>query len=146
MGYIKDRFKEKADATGLEIKDILAKHGNHKLGEVTVAQAYQGMRGIPGLITETSLLDSEEGIRFRGFSIPELREKLPRAEGGIEPLPEGLFHLMLVGELPSKEDVDHLSAVFARRSHVPNHVFATIEALPVNTHSMTQFCASILPL
>lgn len=146
MGYIKDRFKEKADALSLEIKDILAKHGNHKLGEVTVAQAYQGMRGIPGLITETSLLDSEEGIRFRGYSIPELREQLPRAEGGIEPLPEGLFHLMLVGEMPSQEDVEHLSAVFARRSHVPNHVFSTIEALPVNTHPMTQFCVAVLAL
>ncbi len=146
MGYIKDRFKEKADALSLEIKDILAKHGNHKLGEVTVAQAYQGMRGIPGLITETSLLDSEEGIRFRGYSIPELREQLPRAEGGIEPLPEGLFHLMLVGEMPGQEDVEHLSAVFARRSHVPNHVFSTIEALPVNTHPMTQFCVAVLAL
>lgn len=146
MGYIKDRFKEKADALSLEIKDILAKHGNHKLGEVTVAQAYQGMRGIPGLITETSLLDSDEGIRFRGYSIPELREQLPRAEGGIEPLPEGLFHLMLVGEMPGQEDVEHLSAVFARRSHVPNHVFSTIEALPVNTHPMTQFCVAVLAL
>src|SRR5690606_13488845 len=137
MGYVKDRFKEKADALGLEIKDIIAKHGNDKIGEVTVAQAYQGMRGIPGLITETSLLDSEEGIRFRGYSIPELRVQLPKAEGGTESLPEGLFHLMLVGEMPSKEDVDHLSAVFARRSHVPNHVFATIEALPASTHPMT---------
>lgn len=146
MGYVKDRFKEKADALGLEIKDIIAKHGNDKIGEVTVAQAYQGMRGIPGLITETSLLDSEEGIRFRGYSIPELRAQLPKAEGGTEPLPEGLFHLMLVGEMPSKEDVDHLSAVFARRSHVPNHVFATIEALPASTHPMTQFCVAVLAL
>lgn len=146
MGYVKDRFKEKADALGLEIKDIIAKHGNDKIGEVTVAQAYQGMRGIPGLITETSLLDSEEGIRFRGYSIPELRAQLPKAEGGTEPLPEGLFHLMLVGEMPSKEDVDHLSAVFARRSHVPNHVFDTIEALPASTHPMTQFCVAVLAL
>lgn len=146
MGYIKDRFKLKADALGAEIKELIAKHGNHQLDVVTVAQAYQGMRGIPGLITETSLLDSEEGIRFRGYSIPELREKLPRAEGGIEPLPEGLFHLMLVGELPTQEDVEHLSAVFARRSHVPNHVFAAIEALPTSTHPMTQFCVAVLAL
>src|SRR6187402_3001265 len=144
MGYVKDSFKAKADEQAKEIKSIIEEHGNKVLDKVTIAQAYQGMRGIPGLITETSLLDSNEGIRFRGYSIPELREKLPKADGGTEPLPEGLFHLMLIGELPSKEDVDHLTAVWARRSHVPNYVFDVIESLPVNTHPMTQFSIGIM--
>jgi len=116
------------------------------LDNVSVAQLYQGMRGIPGLITETSLLDANEGIRFRGYSIPELREKLPKAPGGTEPLPEGLFYLMLVGDIPTKEDVDHISETWARRSHVPNHVFDVIEALPASAHPMTQFCTAILAL
>lgn len=146
MGYIKDRFKEVADIQAAEIKKLIAEHGELSLGEVTIAQAYQGMRGIPGLITETSLLDSNEGIRFRGYSIPELREKLPKVDGGKEPCPEGLFYLMLVGEIPTDEDAGHISAVWARRSHVPNHVFQVIEALPVTTHPMTQFCAAVLAL
>ena len=53
-----------------------------------------------------------------------LQKKLPKADGGNEPLPEGLFYLMLVGELPTDEDVQHMSSVWQRRSHVPNHVFA----------------------
>ncbi len=146
MGIIKDRFKEKADKRAVEIKEILKEHGNKKMGEVTLSQAYQGMRGITGLVSETSLLDAQEGIRFRGYSIPELKEKLPTAPGGSEPLPEGLFYLMLIGELPSEEDVQHLSSVWQRRSHVPNHVFATIEALPVSTHPMTQFVTAIMAL
>ncbi len=146
MGYVKDTFKAKADAQSAEIKKLVQEHGEKVLDKVTVAQAYQGMRGIPGLITETSLLDSNEGIRFRGYSIPELRERLPKIEGGNEPLPEGLFYLMLVGDVPSHEDVDHISATWARRSHVPNHVFNVIEALPVSAHPMTQFCAAILAL
>ncbi|MBL7718147.1 MAG: citrate (Si)-synthase, eukaryotic [Flavipsychrobacter sp.] len=146
MGYVKDTFKAKADAQAAEIKQLIQEHGDKVLDKVTVAQAYQGMRGIPGLITETSLLDSNEGIRFRGFSIPELRERLPKIDGGNEPLPEGLFYLMLVGDVPSKEDVEHISATWARRSHVPNHVFNVIEALPASTHPMTQFCAAILAL
>jgi citrate synthase len=146
MGYVKDSFKAKADAQSKEIKSLLEQHGNMKLDDVTIAQAYQGMRGIPGLVTETSLLDANEGIRFRGFSIPELREKLDKAEGGNEPLPEGLFYLMLIGEIPTHEDVDHISTTWARRSHVPNHVFDVIEALPISTHPMTQFCAAILAL
>jgi citrate synthase len=146
MGYVKDSFRAKADEQVKEIKALLEQHGNKSLGEVTIAQAYQGMRGIPGLVTETSLLDSNEGIRFRGYSIPELREKLPKAEGGDEPLPEGLFYLMLVGEIPTQENVDHISATWARRSHVPNHVFDVIESLPVSTHPMTQFCIAVLAL
>jgi len=146
MGYVKDKFKAVADEQAKEIKNIIAEHGEMVLDKVTIAQAYQGMRGIPGLITETSLLDSNEGIRFRGYSIPELREKLPHAEGGSEPLPEGLFYLMLTGEVPTQENVEHISATWARRSHVPNHVFASIEALPVSTHPMTQFCIAVLAL
>ena len=146
MGIIKDRFKTKADAANAEIKDLLKEHGSKKIGEVTLAQVYQGMRGITGLVSETSLLDSQEGIRFRGYSIPELQEKLPKAKGGSEPLPEGLFYLMLLGELPTDEDAAHITNTWQRRSHVPNHVFSTIDALPVTTHPMTMFVVGIMAL
>ena len=91
MATIKERFKLKADEQSVEIKDILKKHGNTKIGEVVLSQIYQGMRGITGLVSETSLLDAKEGIRFRGYSIPELQKKLPKAPKGTQPLPEGLF-------------------------------------------------------
>lgn len=146
MGIIKDRFKAKADEVAADIKELLKEHGNKVIGEVQLSQIYQGMRGMTGLVTETSLLDAQEGIRFRGYSIPELQERLPKAEGGSEPLPEGLFYLMLVGELPNDEEVQHLTATWQRRSHVPNHVFATIEALPVATHPMTQFVVGVMAL
>ncbi len=146
MGDIKERFKAKADAVGVEIKALLKEHGDKKIGEVTLSQIYQGMRGITGLVSETSLLDAQEGIRFRGYTIPELAQKLPKVKGGTEPLPEGLFHLMLLGDLPTEDDVQQLTALWQRRSHVPNHVFATIEALPVSTHPMTQFVVAIMAL
>ncbi len=146
MAIIKDRFKIKADEVAAEIKDLLKEHGNKKIGEVVLSQVYQGMRGITGLVSETSLLDSREGIRFRGYSIPELQVKLPKAHGGTEPLPEGLFHLMLLGELPAEEDVQQITSNWQRRSHVPNHVFAAIEALPIATHPMTQFVIAIMAL
>jgi citrate synthase len=143
---MKDRFKAKADASAKEIKDILKEHGSKKIGEVQLSQVYQGMRGITGLVTETSLLDSQDGIRFRGYSIPELQKKLPKAPGGSEPLPEGLFYLMLMGELPKEADVTYLSNVWQRRSHVPNHVFDVIDAFPLTTHPMTMFVAGIMAL
>ena len=73
---------------------------------VCCGQSIGGMRGIVGLLTETSLLDANEGIRFRGYSIPELQDKLPKAKGGTEPLPEGIFWLMLTGEIPTQQQVD----------------------------------------
>ncbi|MBV9987313.1 MAG: citrate (Si)-synthase, eukaryotic [Chitinophagaceae bacterium] len=146
MGIVKDRFKAKADAANIEIKALLKEHGNKKIGEVTLAQAYQGMRGITGLVTETSLLDAQEGIRFRGYSIPELQQQLPKAPGGGEPLPEGLFYLMLLGELPTEEEVNHITSVWQRRSHVPNYVFATIDALPLSAHPMTMFVTGVMAL
>src|SRR5881275_3661476 len=100
MGILKERFKAKADAESATIKQLLKDHGNKKIGEVALSQIYQGMRGITGLVSETSLLDAQDGIRFRGYSIPELQQKLPKATpNGSEPLPEGLFYLMLVGSL-----------------------------------------------
>lgn len=146
MELIKARFKSKADQVSAEIKDILKTHGNKKIGEVTLSQIYQGMRGMTGLVTETSLLDSAEGIRFRGYSIPELQKSLPKAKDGDEPLPEGLFYLMLLGELPSVDDVNTVTANWQRRSHVPNYVFDTIESLPVSAHPMTQFVIGIMAL
>ncbi|WP_119078631.1 citrate (Si)-synthase, eukaryotic [Chitinophaga alhagiae] len=146
MSYIKEKFKAKADELSAEVKDLLKNHGTKKVDDVTIAQVYQGMRGITGLVTETSLLDANEGIRFRGYSIPELREHLPKAPGGVEPLPEGLFYLMLIGELPTEADVQNLSSVLGRRSHVPNHVFDAIEALPISTHPMTMFTVAVMAL
>src|SRR3984885_11258660 len=151
MAFTKEKFKTKADVVAAEIKDLLKEHGNKKIGEVMLAQIYQGMRGITGLVSETSLLDAQEGIRFRGYSIPELQLRLPKAnlmsgQRGGEPLPEGLFYLMLMGELPSDEDVHDITANWQRRSHVPNHVFAAIEALPKDSHPMTQFVIAIMAL
>lgn len=146
IGTIRERFKEKADVAAADIRNLLKEHGQAKIGEVQLSQIYHGMRGITGLVYETSLLDPQEGIRFRGYSIPELREKLPTAKGGDEPLPEGLFYLMLIGDLPKEEDANEITNIWQRRSHVPTHVFDTIDALPLNTHPMTMFVVGIMAL
>ncbi|MBN9299349.1 MAG: citrate (Si)-synthase, eukaryotic [Filimonas sp.] len=146
MESLKERFKVKSEAASTEIKTLLKENGNKIIGEVTLSQIYQGMRGITGIVSETSLLDAQEGIRFRGYSIPELQEKLPKAQNGSEPLPEGLFFLMLIGELPTQEDVEMVTSVLQRRSHVPNHVFDTIDALPTTAHPMTMFVTAIMAL
>ena len=129
-----------------EIKSLIKEHGKTVIGQYTIEQVYQGMHGMIGMVTETSKLDPEEGIRFRGYSIPELRAALPKAPGGTEPLPEGIFYLMLIGELPTPEDVAEVSNAWARRSNVPKHVLDMIDAMPLTTHPMTIFSAAVLAL
>lgn len=73
---------------------------------------YGGMRGIKGLVTETSVLDPEEGIEFRNLSIPDCQRVLPKAPGGEEPLPEGLFWLLITGKVPTEAQVQAISKVF----------------------------------
>ncbi|XP_073278839.1 citrate synthase, mitochondrial-like isoform X1 [Primulina huaijiensis] len=73
-------------------------YGKVPLGDITVDMVLGGMRGMTGLLWETSLLDPEEGIRFRGMSIPECQNVLPAAKPGGEPLPEGLLWLLLTGK------------------------------------------------
>ena len=94
MDSLKEKFAAKAGPAAAEVKALIKEKGDVKLGEYTVAQVYQGMKSMIGMVTETSKLDANEGIRFRGYSIPELQEKLPKALHGTEPLPEGLFYLM----------------------------------------------------
>lgn len=129
-----------------EKKDILDKHGEKELGGVNVSQAYGGARDVKCLIWDTSLLDANEGIRFRGYSIPELQQKLPRATPKGEPQPEGLLWLLLTGEIPTKAQVDELTAELHSRSKLPHHVETMVRSFPKHMHSMTQFSSAILAL
>ncbi|KAI8811601.1 citrate synthase-like protein [Cladochytrium replicatum] len=143
---LKDTLKEIAPAKQAEVKEIRAKYGNKVLGETTVDMAYGGMRGIKGLIYETSLLDAEEGIRFRGYTIPECQKLLPSADGGEEPLPEGLFWLLVTGQIPTKEQVKQLSADWAARSAIPAHVEDILDRCPPNLHPMSQLSLAVTAL
>jgi citrate synthase len=143
MDALKQKFLEKAAALAAETKILLKEHGSKKIDDVTLEQVYGGMRDITSMLYETSLLDPIEGIRFRGFSIPELRDKLPKAKGGKEPLPEGLFWLLLTGEVPTDAQVDWLNDEWTRRSAIPKHTFRAINALPIKTHPMTQLTVAI---
>lgn len=125
------------------VKEFRAAFGNNVIGEIAIDQVYGGMRGLKALVTETSYLDPETGISFRGYSIPECREKLPQAPGGEEPLPEGLYWLLLTGDIPNKQQVETISKQFAAHADLPSHVVTMLNNFPSNLHPMSQFSAAI---
>jgi len=142
MDTLKQKFFEKSTAVKKELKAFLAENGQQKIADVNISQVAGGARGITMLLWEPSLLDPDEGIRFRGYSIPELREKLPKGDGD-EPLPEGLFWLLLAGEIPTDKEVAWLSNEWNKRSVVPPQTFKVLDRLSPDTHPMTQFIIAI---
>ena len=142
------KTKVAATTTGLkkEIEAILGSHGDTVIADVTLSQAYGGMRDIKCMVTETSSVDPQEGIRYRGMTIPELQAKLPKAPGGSQPLPEGVFWLLLTGEIPNEAQVAEVTAAWRAQEALPAHVHRVLDALPVETHPMTQLSIGIMAM
>ncbi|KAF3479841.1 citrate synthase [Arthroderma uncinatum] len=143
---LKETFAAQIPEKIEQIKKLRKDHGDFPLGTVTLDQVYGGARGIKSLVWEGSILDSEEGIRFRGKTIPECQKLLPKAPGGSEPLPEGLFWLLLTGEVPTEQQVRELSAEWAARSDVPKFIEELIDRCPPDLHPMAQFSLAVTAL
>jgi citrate synthase len=138
MTSLKEKLSDLIPAKREEVRGIIKEFGDRVISEVSVSQAYGGMRGVKCMVTETSALDPQEGIRFRGYSIPEIQRLLPKAAGDDAPLPEGLFYLLLTGEIPTDADVAEITAFWRSHETLPAHVTAALDALPVDAHPMTQ--------
>jgi citrate synthase len=141
---LRARLEEIIPVKQQELKDLKASKGNELLGTCTVEQAIGGMRSVKSMLWETSLLDAEEGIRFRGRTIPELHEQLPYRTN--HPTPEALLWLLMTGEIPTQEEVDGVTADFASRAALPDGVEDAIRAFPKTMHPMTQLASGILLL
>ena len=141
MSTLKDILASQIPAKQAELKEVKAAHGSKSLGEVTVDQCIGGGRGVKSMLWDTSLLDANEGIRFRGYSIPELQKILPtfKGPGGDgEPTPEALTWLLLTSEVPTKAQCDELTVELHKRSALPAHVTQLMSSLPKSMHPMTQ--------
>lgn len=129
-----------------KIKDLIDKYGNNAIGTIRVEHIFRGMRDLPLLYCETSKLDPIEGIRYQGYPILELLEKLPRVEGAREPLPEAAFLLLLTGEIPTEKLVNYFSDELKQRAQVPVHVFKIIDELPESIHPMAQLSIAVMAM
>lgn len=139
----------KSNKTSMEnIKLLKTKYADVKLSESTIGTSYGGARGVITMVYEPSLLDPNEGIRFRGLSIPECQKQLPSAPNGEQPLPEGMLWLLLTGEVPTGKQVKALSAELDARASKEAIGVAqkAIAALPSSTHPMTAFSVGVLAL
>lgn len=138
---LKETLAQQIPVKRKALNELKNKYGDVVLGEVTVDQCLGGARSVKCMVWETSLLDAEEGIRFRGHTIPDLQKSLPSYAGPAgagEPTPEGLIWLLLTGNIPNKEQEQSLTKEFHSRSSLSPEVEQIVRSLPRTLHPMTQ--------
>jgi len=141
-----DKIAEQLPGWRERYRALAKEHADVAVGHVTVGEVVGGMRDIKSLVTDISFVDPAEGIRFRGMSIPEVLKALPKARGNKIPLVGGLYYLLIVGEVPTKEQALEVEAEWAKRATVPDYVFKMIKSMPHETHPMTLFSQAVLAL
>jgi citrate synthase len=143
---LKEKLFEKIEGWRPRTTKLLKEYGDVKVGEVTIAQTIGGVRGVRCLTTDISYLDPLEGIRFRGYTIPETLEALPKVPGSEMPYVEGFFYLLLTGDIPSEEESADVAAEFAKRSKVPGYVLDVLRAMPKDSHPMAMISAAVVAM
>ncbi len=143
---LKQTLSEKIDKQRPRTKKLLKEYGDVVVDQVTIAQVIGGMRGLKSLVTDISYLDADEGIRYRGYTLEEVIEGLPKPKGGDMPYVEGLFYLLLTGDFPNQEEVMQVVDEFSKRRIVPRYVYEVIDSFPCCSHPMAIFSTAILTL
>ena len=136
MSLLKDKLATQIPGLREEIKSIIKEHGDVKISDVSVAQAYGGMRGVKGMICDTSLVEPDKGLIIRGIPIGDLTDKLP----------EEIFWLLLTGELPSETELKDLQNDMWSRKDVPQYVWDVLKAMPKDSHPMCMFSMGIMAM
>lgn len=143
---LKDKLHDKILEKRPRIERLMKEYGNVVVGEITISQILGGMRGITSLVTDISYLDPLEGIRYRGYTLPEVFEKLPKPKGSEMPYVEGLFYLLLTGDIPNDEELSEIVDEFNKRRILPRYIYEVIDGMPCCSHPMTIFSTAILTM
>lgn len=146
MKGLKEKLFDKIEEHRPRIARLLKEHGDTVVNEVTVQQIIGGMRGIKSLITDISYLDPMEGIRYRGYTLPEVFDQLPKTDGSEMPCVEGLFYLFLTGDMPTDNDVADIIYDTVNRRQLPKYVYEVIDAFPNNSHPMPILSACVMSM
>ena len=102
MNSLKKELQNQIPKVQNEIKELLNEKGDKTISEVTVSQAYSGMRGIKAFVCDTSSVSPEKGLIIRGIPLLEITHILP----------EEVFFLLLTGRLPDDKEINDLKVYY----------------------------------
>jgi citrate synthase len=111
-------------------------YGDAKISEVSVAQAIGGMRGVKGMVCDTSVVEPDKGLIIRGIPVMELTEKLP----------EEIFWLLITGEMPSADELAGFQKELKAHGEVPAYIWKVLKAMPKTSHPMAMLDTAILAM
>jgi len=134
MAKLQNALDKKIPVWRKEIRTLIKKHGAKKISDVSIIQAYGGMRGVKGMVCDTSEVPPDKGLMIRGIPAGKLTGKTP----------EDIFYLLCTGELPNARDRKALTDEFNKRAKVPSYVWKVLEAMPKNSHPMCMLDTAIL--
>ena len=143
---LKDTLKLKIEEHRPRTAKLVKEFGQVVIDKVTIDQCIGGARDIRSLVTDISYLDPQEGIRFRGKTIPETFAALPKAPGSAYPTVESFWYMLLTGDVPTDAQVAEVVAEWKTRQVVPQYVFDALRALPRDSHPMVMLSVAMLVL
>ena len=136
MNLLKEELKNRIPIVQDEIKQLIEDKGDEKISDVTVAQAYSGLRGIKAFVCDTSSVSAEKGLIIRGKPLLDITHILP----------EEVFFLLLTGRLPNEAELSELNDEFSSYLNIPEYVWKVLSEMPNDAHPMTMFNTGILAM
>ncbi len=143
---LKQVLAQKVPQWQARVRKLAKELGETPIDTVHIRQTVGGMRGLKVLVTDISYVDPYKGIHFRGYTIPEILEALPKPGEGEMPYVGGLYWLLMTGDLPTREQALAVEAAWKERMALPAETQAVIRAMPKDTHPMTLFTLGILAM
>ena len=124
MNLLKKELSDQIPKVQNEIKSLIDQKGSEKISEVTVAQAYSGLRGIKAFVCDTSSVSADKGLIIRGMPLLEITHISP----------EEVFFLLLTSRLPDETEINDLKKEFSKHLSVPDYVWNVLNEMPKNSH------------
>ena len=143
---LKETLRQKIEEFRPRVTKLMKTYGQVVIDRVTIEQTLGGARDIHSLVTDISYLDPFEGIRFRGKTIPETFEALPKARNSNYPTVEAFWYYLLTSEIPNQAQHREVLGEWKVRQMVPSYVWDVIRALPRDSHPMVMLSAGILSM
>jgi citrate synthase len=133
---LKEKLGEQIPKLREDRTKLVKTYGDTEISKVTITQAIGGMRGVKGMVCDTSVVEPDKGLIIRGIPILKLTDKLP----------EEIFWLLVTGELPSADELKTFQSELKAHGEVPSYVWKVLKAMPKTSHPMAMLDTGILAM
>ena len=136
MSILLEKLEQKIPSWREDVRTLISDSGSSVISEVSLKQAYGGMRGVKGLVCDTSSVSEDTGLIIRGIPLLDI----------IEILPEEVLYLLLTGDLPDKDALSELQSNLQEHAVVPDYIWTILRNMPNDSHPMAMFNTAVLAM